>query len=92
MASINCVTGAVTGTLVENADFTWTNPNTSGSCLVSNVGGWCKQSSYTVPQATSATQPGSISAKTKDVTGSDFSFTCPCYNVPGQPKITIGAK
>ncbi len=92
MATINCVTGAVVGTLRENSSFDWINPNTTGgSCLVSNVGTWCTASSYSVPQAASASSPGKISATTQSITG-DFSFTCPCLNVPGQPKITIGSK
>jgi hypothetical protein len=92
MATINCVTGVVTGTLRENASFDWINPNTSGgNCLVSDVGGWCTASSYSVPQASSPTSPGSISATTKDLTGT-FSFMCPCLNSPSTPRITIGSK
>jgi len=92
MATINCVTAVVTGTITEGSSFDWINPNTSGgSCLVSNVGGWCTASSYSVPQASSPTSPGSLSATAKDVTGT-FSFTCPCLNIPGQPRINIGSK
>lgn len=90
MATINCQTAVVTGTLRENSNFDWVNP-TSGVCSVTNVGGWCTASSYSVPAAANGVD-GKTQGKTLNVTGSDFSFSCPCLNIPGQPKINIGAK
>jgi hypothetical protein len=92
MASINVVTGAVLGTIGSNAPFEWLNPNTTGgSCTVSNVGTWCTASSYSVPQAASASSPGKASATTLDVAG-DFSFTSGCFGNYPVPRIHVGAR
>jgi hypothetical protein len=90
MATVNCVTGEVTGTISQSSSFNWINPNTTTGCVVSNVGDWCTASSYSVPQAASASSPGSTPATTQAVTGS-FSFTCPCYDGSGLPHINIGS-
>jgi hypothetical protein len=90
MASINVVTGVLTGSIGSNSSFEWENPNTSGSCEVSDVGAWCTSSSYTVPAAASAGSPGKVSANTQNVSG-NFSFTSPCCNAPNS-RIHIGSK
>jgi len=90
MASINVVTGAVSGTIGSNSSFEWENPNTTGSCQVTDVGAWCSSSSYAVPAAASAGSPGKVSANTLNVSG-NFSFSSPCCNDPNA-RVHVGAK
>jgi hypothetical protein len=90
MPSINVVTGAVSGTIGSNSDFEWHNPNTTGSCEVTDVGAWCTASSYSVPAATAPGAPGKSYASTLNVSGY-FGFTCPCCNAPNA-RIHIGSK
>lgn len=85
------VSGSANGKIAPSSSFTWLNTDTTTSMLVSEVGSWCVDSSYSVPRAASATSPGSISATTLNVSGS-FSYTCPAWDKPGRPNIQIGSK
>jgi hypothetical protein len=90
MGSVTVNNGTQNGTIASNSSFDWENTSTTGSCEVTDVGDWCEQSSYTVPQAASATSPGKKSAITLNVTG-DFGFTCPCCDDP-MPRIHVGSR
>lgn len=90
MASITVQSGSANGTINSNASFEWENTNLNSSCLVSDVGGWCVDSSYSVPKAT-AQGAGRISATTLNVTG-NFSYTSTCFSAPGKPNIHVGSK
>jgi hypothetical protein len=90
MASITVQSGAVSGTIGGNATFEWLNTSTTGDCLVSNVGSWCTDSSYSVPKAT-AQGSGRITATTLNVNG-NFTYSSTCYNAPGMPSIHVGSK
>jgi len=85
------VSGSANGKIAPNSTFDWLNTDTTRSYLVSEVGGWCADSSYSVPKAASPSSPGSISATTLNVSGS-FSYSCPAWDKPGKPNISIGAK
>lgn len=91
MASVTVQTGSVSGTINSNGTFDWENTSTTSTCLVSNVGGWCTNSSYSVPKAASPGSPGKISATTLNVSG-NFSYSSTCYNAPGQPVIKVGSR
>jgi hypothetical protein len=95
MANVTVQTGAVSGSsngkIASSSSFNFLNTDTTQSVLVSNVQDWCVNSSYNVPQAQSATSPGSITATTKNVAGS-FSYSSSAYNAPGRPSISIGSK
>jgi hypothetical protein len=85
------LSGSSNGKIAPNSSFTWLNTDTTQSILVSDVGSWCEDSSYSVPQAASASSPGSISANTLNVSGT-FSYSSPGYDKPTRPSIQIGAK
>jgi hypothetical protein len=91
MASVTVQSGTTNGTINSSSSFDWENTSTTGSCSVTGVGDWCAQSSYTVPQAASATSPGKKSATTLNVTG-NFSYSSSCYDAPGSPVIRVGSK
>jgi hypothetical protein len=90
MPSVNVVTAVQSGTIGSSSSFEWHNPNTTGSCDVTNVGIWCTASSYSVPAATGPGAPGKTSASTLNVSG-DFGFTSPCCDVPNA-RVHVGAR
>ena len=90
MGSVNVNNGSQNGTIASNSSFDWQNTSTTGSCEVTDVGGWCEKISYTVPAATGPGSPGTQSAKTLNVTGY-FGFTCPCCDDP-MPRIHVGSR
>ena len=61
--------GATVGSITEDGTFNWYNSGT-GDCSVTDVSGWCTQSSYSV-------SPGSQSATVKSVNG-NYSFRSAC--------------
>jgi hypothetical protein len=85
------VGGSSNGKIASNSSFDFVNTDTTQSVLVSDVGAWCVDSSYNVPQAASASSPGSISATTLNVSGS-FSYSSSALTIPGRPSISIGSK
>ena len=92
MATVNCQTGAQSGTINSGGSFDWTNTSTTGTCEVTGVSGWCTQSSYTVPKATGPNSPGTTSATTLNVTG-NYTFSSVCLNPNAPvPRIHIGSK
>ncbi len=95
MPSITVQTGALSGSangkIAPNSTFTWLNTDTTQSVLVSEVGSWCADSSYSVPKAASPSSAGSISATTLNVSG-NFSYSSPAYDKPTRPSIQIGSK
>lgn len=89
MTTINVVTGAISGPIYPGSQFEWINTGNT-VCVVSGVGGWCTQNSYSVPAAISPTSPGRCPATTRTVSG-NFGFECPCSE--GEfPPIHIGSK
>lgn len=95
MASVLVQTGTVNGSMngkiASNSNFDFLNSDTTQSVLVGDVGGWCENSSYSVPQAASASSPGSITAKTLNVSGS-FTYSLDGEVDPGRPHISIGSR
>jgi hypothetical protein len=73
LATVNLVNGQASSALSAGDHFVWLNP-TSNVVTVSNCGGFCTQSSYTVPVRT-ATGPGETPAQLSTNPTSGWNFT-----------------
>ena len=76
----------VDGPLTNGCNFKWTN-TTSAAVQLTNCGGFCTASSFTVPAKSGSTNGTADAQILADPTG--YTFTDPAWNAPGTPRIVV---
>jgi len=72
------------GELQPGQYFEWYNSGANPSCAVSNVGGWCAQSSYGPIAAGQSVQGSVLSGCANGM----YSYACPCCLI-GSPRVSV---